>query len=73
MFEVCLETLLSGVISVSGQNLTINENNNIYYTSNSRTEYVLPDKYNQLDLCSKKERFVKTEKKDNFLFIKTID
>jgi len=72
MFEVCLETLLSGIISVSGPQLIINENNNLYYTSANRIEYVIPDKYNQITLCQEPERF-NTKTKKPFIMLKTIE
>jgi len=57
MFNYCLEALMSGIISVSGQELLINTNSGIHYNIKDKPYYVIADKYNQEQLCQNKTRF----------------
>jgi hypothetical protein len=72
MIDMCLEALISGVISVNNMNMSVDTNNGIFYTHENRVEYVLPDKFNLIQLCEKEERFAVNAKKP-FDLIKTID
>jgi hypothetical protein len=56
MVEMCLEALISGVIAINGMDAGIDNNNRVMFTHSGRTEYVIPDKYNEIQLCGQ-ERF----------------
>lgn len=70
MVEMCLEALISGVIAVNGMNMDIDNNNRVIYSHAGRTEYVIPDKFNEIQLCNP-ERFA-TNNLKQFDLIKTI-
>lgn len=72
MIELCLEVLVSGVLSVSGMNLAVDHNNSVMYTTNNKVQYVLPDKINLSQLCESEERFALNVEKP-FNLIKSID
>lgn len=70
MVEMCLEALISGVIAVSGMDNAIDNNNRVMYTHAGKTEYVISDKFNSIQLCGQ-ERFAANNLKQ-FDLIKTI-
>jgi len=60
IFHLCLETLISGLISYQTQTFTYNKNNGIFYDlCKTHTCFVIPDKFNSVELCdeNKGERF----------------
>lgn len=69
MIEMCLELLISGVLSTSFQNNVIDYNNNITYNIADKNTFVLPDKYNLMLLCeNQKQRFANTNATDEEVF-----
>lgn len=57
--EMCLAALISGTIEFEGSKLgkVIDRETRIVSTYENRTLYLLPDKYNLVQLCNKAERF----------------
>lgn len=76
MIEMCLEVLLSGVISTNIKNDMINYNNNVTYNIAGKNVYVLPDKYNLMLLCdNENQRFanINIEKQEIFNIVSSIE
>lgn len=72
MLGICLSALMSGVIGVSGMQYSVDTNNGVLYTHEDKVEYVLPDKFNLVQLCEQEERFAVNTVKP-FNLIKTIE
>jgi len=70
--EICLDVLLSGVLTIVSPTMTIDLNNGVVYNNKNKTEYALPDKYNMLELCKSEKRFAVQDKKP-FDLVKEID
>lgn len=70
MFELCLTSLLSGTIAVSGLGQMIDYNNEVVYDFGKHTQYVIADKYALSKLCGKPTRFA--EKPNNFQLISVL-
>ncbi len=73
--EMCLTALLSGILETDGNAVNMDKvmdkETKIVYLMDKRPLYVLPDKYNMLKLCNKKERFpVSASDGDKFNLIK---
>lgn len=71
--EMCLTALLSGTLEYDGSKLgkTIDAESKIVTEYSGKTLYVLPDRYNLVQLCDKGERFpVSISDKDKFDLIK---
>ena len=75
MFELCLEGLISGVIALNGMNLAVDHNNDTIYDYSKKTNYVLVDKYSNIELCKDYQTFANVNITDDetFNFINTID
>jgi len=59
MFELCLELLVSGTLSVHGVGLYMDPNTNVTYNYGDQKvqQIVVPDEYNIISLCEKKQYF----------------
>ena len=52
LFHMCIEALLSGVISYQTSTFTFNKDNGIFYDNCTTHQcFVIPDKYNSVELC----------------------
>lgn len=72
MIGMCLEALVSGVIAINGVGLSVDTNNDLFFTHENKVEYVLPDSINTLQLCEKQERFA-VNIENSFELVKTIE
>ncbi|MFL1707495.1 hypothetical protein ACHJH3_10960 [Campylobacter sp. MOP7] len=59
MFDLCLTSLISGVITVSGLGLGVDHNNKVVYDYGKHTQYVIADKYSLNQHCKERTRFAK--------------
>ena len=73
MTGLCLEILLSGIISITDQNMSIDTNNGVIYNTKGKTSYVLPDQENQLILCLNQEKLSENKTLNRFDMIQTIE
>ncbi len=72
MLGICLSALMSGVISTGELNYSLDTNNGVLFTHENRTEYVLADKFNLVQLCDKNERFAENSV-EPYTLIKTLE
>jgi len=76
VFHMCLEALLSGLISYQTTTFTYNKNNGIFYDLCTTHQcFVIPDKYNTVQLCdeNKGERFVYIKNLNKLQMVSEID
>jgi hypothetical protein len=74
MFETCFGALISGVIGINNLGLALDTNNHLIYSyGNERTQYVVADKYNTVELCQKGQRITYVDVPNKFDLVKTID
>ena len=72
---MCLEALVSGVISSNNPTAEKNQYTGIIHVTGQKPKYVIADKYAQIKLCKTKQKFSKDTKtsKQKLDMIKTID
>lgn len=69
MIEMCLELLISSVLSTNSLNNAINNNNNVTYSMENKQHYIIPDKYNLILLCDNQtQRFANVNSTDEKVF-----
>jgi len=74
MFELCLELLVSGTLSVNGLGLYMDPNTNVIYDYGDKKvqQIVVPDKYNIISLCGEGMEF-QSEVPDKVAMIEAIE
>lgn len=75
MLDMCLEALVSGVISSNSPTIEKNSYTGIIHITGQAPKYVIADRYAQIKLCNKKEKFSSNTKKskEKLKMITTID
>jgi hypothetical protein len=75
MIDMCLEALVSGVINSNSPTKERNQYTGIIHITGQKPKYVIADRYAQVKLCTKKEKFSSDSKnsKQKLNMIKTID